>query len=249
MKKLFLCVLLAVFLFSNAICVFSQSQGNQSTYVTGDEVITITTLEPDDMVTQTASDRAMAAYVTGSRLMNQNRLLDAERYLLEAIELYPEFVDALDHLGIVYRRLNRFAEAEQMYLRSISINNSNRVPFINLAVVYRIQGRADEAFDLYKRVIEINPNDPEGYYGTGELHFSAKNFDLSLQFFDKAMELYAAIRSPYISHVHYYKGMIYYELKNYEEALKHLEEAQRLRLNIEGLNRTINEIRRILANR
>jgi len=239
-------IFFTAFLFINTTFIFSQN--DQSVYITDNENITITTMDPDPMISDPINEKAMAAYIRGSQFMHQNRLNEAERFLKEAIELYPDFVDALDHLGIVYRRMSRFEEAEQMYLRSIAINNTNRVPYLNLAIVYRIMNRANEAFALYNRVIEINPNDPEGYYGTGELHFGLKNYELSLQFFNKAIELYTAIDSPYVYHAFYYKGMTLYYLKNYEEALKYLEDVQKANINIEGLTRTINEIRKLLSN-
>jgi len=241
------CVLFTTFLFINTAFVFSQD--NQSVYVTDNENITITTMEPDPMISNPINEKAMTAYIKGSQFMQQNRLYEAERFLREAIELYPDFVDALDHLGIVYRRMNRFEEAEEVYLKSIAVNDTNRVPYLNLAVVYRITNRANEAFALYSRVIEINPDDPEGYYGTGELHYISRNYEQSLQFFNKAIELYEEIDSPYVYHAYFYKGMILFYLRNYEEAIKYLEEVQKANIEIEGLSRTVSEIKRMLDNR
>ncbi|MDR1025553.1 MAG: tetratricopeptide repeat protein [Treponema sp.] len=89
------------------------------------------------MVAPSNNEQAMQAYTIGSRFLDENNLTEAERYLTEAIKLDPLFVDAMDHLGMVYRRQNRLDEAEEMYLRSISINDKNAVPYQNLAIVYK----------------------------------------------------------------------------------------------------------------
>jgi tetratricopeptide (TPR) repeat protein len=208
----------------------------------------IRTLDPEDMTSPTENERAMSAYITGTNFMNQNRLGEAERHLLEAVSLDPGFVDALDHLGIVYRRQNRLQEAEEVYLRAISLNNKNRVSFINLAVVYRIQGRLSEAFGLYTRLAEISPDDPEAYYGMGEILFINSDYENAMLFFDRTIELYIASNSPYVCDAYYYKGMILFRLNQYNEALRYLEEARKGIPENESIERTINEIRRRLRN-
>ena len=196
-----------------------------------------------DMVRPTENEQAMYAYNLGTQLMRQNRLEEAEKLLEEAISLDPEFVDAIDHLGIVYRRQNRLDEAERMYLRSIELNKENAVPFINLAVIYRIQGKLNDAFQLYRHVAQIQPNNPEGYYGIGEIFYLIENFENAMMFFDAAIELYNRVNSPTVYDAYYYKGMIYYYTEKFEEALIYLEEAVKGNPDNETLKNTINEIK------
>jgi tetratricopeptide (TPR) repeat protein len=231
-------IMLALFLFANVFVAESQD----------DSSMDIRTLAPDEMASPTENIRAMTAYNRGTALMYESRLGEAETYFLEAIELDPMFVDAMDHLGIVYRRQNRLQEAEAVYLRSISINNKNRVPFINLAIVYRLQGRLADAFGLYANVAEISPDDPEAYYGMGEILYINGDYENAILFFDQAIELYIAVNSPYVCDAYYYKGVIYYNLNRYSEALRYLEEARKGIPNNASLDRTINEIRKILRN-
>jgi tetratricopeptide (TPR) repeat protein len=205
-------------------------------------------IDPVDMVRPSENEQAMYAYNLGTQLMRINRLDEAEELLKEAISLDPEFVDAIDHLGLVYRRQNRLDEAEKMYLRSIELNKENAVPFINLAVVYRIQGKLDDAFQLYKHVAQIQPNNPEGYYGIGELFYLIENFENAMMFFDAAIVLYNRVNSPTVYDAYYYKGMIYYYSEEYEEALTYLEEAIKGNPNNETLKNTINEIKNKLLN-
>jgi len=219
------------------------SQENQSEYNTELESITIKTTDAVEMVSPSKNERAMTAYNLGTSLMLQNELELAEKQFNEAINLDPGFIDAIDHLGIVYRRQNRLEEAKAMYLRSIELNKENPVPFINLAVIYRIQGKLDDAFELYRHVAQIQPNYPEGYYGIGEIFFIVGNYEHAMIFFNKAIELYNEINSTSVYDAYYYKGMIHYKNEEYEEALYYLEEARKGNPNNKTLENTINEIK------
>jgi tetratricopeptide (TPR) repeat protein len=234
--------LISIFIVNNTVII--NAQDNQSRYRAEYDNLNIKPIEPAAMVSPTENEAAMMAYNIGTYYMRENRLSEAEKYLKEAVDLDPVFVDAMDHLGLVYRRQNRIEEAERIYLKSIELNDRNKVPFINLAVVYRIQGRLNDAFQLYRHLVQIIPDDPEGYYGIGEIFYIVGDYENSMPFFDKAVELYIDLNSPYVYDAFYYIGMIYYEIDEYDKALKYLEGARKGNPNNEALENTINEIRK-----
>jgi tetratricopeptide (TPR) repeat protein len=246
-------ILLAVFSCLMLGCVTTRDQNYNDTQTANtteselknnaNENMDIKLIGPSPMVAPSKNEQAMIAYRKGTELMDANELDEAEKLLKEAIDLDPVFVDAMDHLGRVYRMQNRLSEAEAMYLKSININDKNLVPYQNLAIVYRLQNRLNDAFELYKRMIDIDADNPEPYYGIGELFYIVGNFDNSLLFFDKAMELYIKLNSSLVYDVFYYKGMIYSALNNYDEALKYLEEAQKGNPNNPALQKMIDEIK------
>ena len=216
-----------------------ESEEIQSEYLTEAENMNIKVVGPEQpIVAPSNNEQAMQAYTMGSRLLKENNLDEAERYLKEAIGLDPLFVYAMDHLGMVYRRQNRLDEAEEMYLKSININDKNLVPYQNLAVVYRLKNRLNDAFEIYKKMVNIDGDNPEPYYGIGELFYMVGDYENSIAFFDKAIELYIAQESMVVYDAFYYKGMIYYKMENYYEALKYLEEVQKVNPN----NRTLEEV-------
>lgn len=244
MKYTVFFVLISMFFVNNTGII--NAQDNQNRYQTEYGILNIKPIDPTAMVSPTENEEAMMAYNIGTYYMRENRLSEAEKYLKEAVDLDPVFVDAMDHLGLVYRRQNRFEEAENIYLKSIRLNDRNKVPFINLAVIYRIQGRLNDAFQLYVHLVQIIPDDPEGYYGIGEILYIVDDYENSILFFDKAAELYIELNSPYVYDVFFYKGMIYYYVEEYDEALKYLEEARKGNPNNETLENTIKEIRKKL---
>jgi tetratricopeptide (TPR) repeat protein len=223
--------------------VLGCATNNNSGYTAENESMEIKSDFSVPMVAPTENKKAMDAYNTGTKFMEENKLKEAEKYLKKAIKLDPLFVDAIDHLGIVYRRQNRLSEAEGAYLKSIEINNENKLPYQNLAIVYRLQNRLNDAFEQYKKLIQLDPDDPEGYYGAGELYYIVSDYDNAMTFFDEAIELYLNIKSPYVYDAFFYKGMIYFKENNYEEALKYLEDARKGNPNNATIERTINEIK------
>jgi tetratricopeptide (TPR) repeat protein len=242
MKNIILPVLFSFLVFG---CVTTNVRNNEpfedtTEYKTGGNIKLV---GPSAMVAPTKNEQARIAYNRGTEFMYANKLDEAERRLKEAIDLDPLFVDAIDHLGRVYRMQNRLSETEEMYLKSIEINDKNLVPYLNLAVVYRLQNRLNEAFELYRKAADIDVDDPEPYYGTGELFYIVGNYENSLLFFDKALELYIKLNSPLIYDVFYYKGMVYYAMGNYDEALRYLEEVQKGKPDNKDLKKTIDEIK------
>jgi tetratricopeptide (TPR) repeat protein len=244
MKNMLLVIIVYLLIPSCVTAKNIENEETQSGYLTEAENMTIKVIGPEQaIVAPSNSEQAMQAYTKGTDLLRKNKLEEAEKYLLEAIDLDPFFVDAMDHLGMVYRRQNRLDEAEEMYLRSISINDRNIVPHQNLAVVYRLKNRLNDALELYKKMASIDENNPESYYGIGELFYIVGDYEKALPFFDKAIELYIDQNSTIVYDAFYYKGMIYYRMNNYDEALKYLEEVQKVNPNNQTVEEVINEIK------
>ena len=233
-RQLFFCIMFCLLL--------SAVSAQDNRIQTEQENMQIITIDPVPMVAPTENIDAMNAYNSGTLNLREGRLEEAERLLLLAIELDPLFVDAIDHLGIVYRRQNRLQDAETMYLRSIEINGQNKVPYQNLAVVYRLQNRLNEAFELYRMLIILDENDPEGYYGIAELFFIVGQNEPAMVFIDRAIQLYHAANSPLLLNAFYYKGMLLYRLENYDEALLFLQAAREAHPDNATLNNALSDI-------
>ena len=203
----------------------------------------IKTVGPVDVVAPTKNEEARIAYDSGTGLLEENKLDEAEKCFIKAIALDPLYVDAMDHLGLVYRRQKRLAEAEEIYLKSIEINKKNKVPYQNLAVVYRLQNRLQEDFELQKKLLELDPNDPEPYYSIGELFFIADDYENAMAFNDEAIKLYIDQKSPYVFDALYHKGIILYAKNEFDESLMYLEEAKKGNQNKEIIENLINKIK------
>jgi len=182
-------------------------------------------------------------YKIGTQLLDEDNLITAEKHFNQAIELNPQFVEAIDHLGLVYRRQNRLKEAEELYIKSINIAPRNSISYQNLAVVYELQDKLNSAFHTYMTMLDITSENPEPFYGIGKLFFTIGRYKESITFLDNAIELYINNKSTYVFDAIYFKGMVYYKLNEFEAALKYLEESLKGSRNIEIIKEAIDEIK------
>ena len=194
------------------------------------------------------NEEARQAYVKGTRLMMDNRFEEAEPYLAQAVKLDPAFMEALDHLGIVYRRLKKYEEAEKVYLQSAALDDKNTVIYKNLALVYRDMDRLEDTVKMYVKVHELDPDDPESYFGMGALLQSIGEHEKSSNYFLGAIEIYVKQKSDLVFDALYNQGINHYALKEYKAALHCFEHAHRAYPDDEFLRERIAEIKEILAN-
>ena len=173
----------------------------------------------------TQNEQARQAFNTGNTLSQQGKLDDAKAAYLKAIELDPNYCDAMDNLGRVYRRQNDLEQAIAWYKKSIGLNAVNPVAHQNLAVAYLLQKKYAEAIGEYQTLVRLDPNDPEGHYGLGMVYLQQNRPQEALPPLLRAEELYVARGSAYVGDARYQIGIAYYALKEWSKARDYLEQA------------------------
>lgn len=146
----------------------------------------------------------------------------AEVNYLKAIEHDPEFVEAYDNLGRVYRSMGNYDKAIEYYKKSIEMYPSGQMAHQNLAVVYGIQKDYIGALKEYQALLEINENDPESYFGMANTYMMLQKFDDALTNANKALEIYKEKKSDHLADGYYLIGLIHYYKGNREDAKKNL---------------------------
>jgi tetratricopeptide (TPR) repeat protein len=225
-------IIIILFVTLSALNIFSEDirRSEDTTFIT------------KEMVSPTESKEAMEAYNYGTNLLKQNKFKEAESYFLKAIELDNKYVDAIDHLGLVYRHMEKYNDSEKMYLLSIEINPNNTVPYINLAVVYRLQGRYEDARQSYLRAQKIDANDPEPYFGIGVLYQMVEMYEISISFINIAIQKYIEKESNLVCDAYYIQGNNYFYLDDLDTALKYFKVALIYYPGNNEIQKRINEI-------
>ena len=101
-----------------------------------------TSLVTAPLVSPTPYSDAADAYNTGLTYLNSYDNENAEKYFLKAIEIDPNFVDAMDNLGVAYRRQGKLEQAEEIYLKSLSMRGNNSEWLYSASVFVCSQFRA-----------------------------------------------------------------------------------------------------------
>ncbi|KGE70843.1 tetratricopeptide repeat protein [Spirochaeta lutea] len=174
----------------------------------------------------TSQEEARVLYNEGSRLLHEGDYDGAVEQLLLAVQMDPGFTDAMDHLGIAYRRMGNLEAAEEWYGRSLEVLPSNTVAYLNLSLIYRAQGRLGDAHANYQKVIELEPDNPEGYYGMGEIFQQVEEYETSAYFLQTAIQKYLDADSEHVYDAVFLQGFNFYKLQRWEDAVRFLELAQ-----------------------
>ena len=115
-----------------------------------DRVLDVTTYD------ENVPAKARAAYKRGMEAVNKAQADDAIKNLQEAVSLHPQYVRALNDLGVVYLKLERFPEAEATFRKAIAVNQRFFHPRLNLGLVLGKEGRYQEALDVIEPLFNEN---------------------------------------------------------------------------------------------
>src|SRR6185312_3764419 len=100
--------------------------------------------------------KARAAYKRGMDAVSQGQAEDAIRNLQEAITLHPQYVRAINDLGVVYLKLNRFDDAEKTFRQAIDVSKRFFHPRLNLGLVLETHDKYAEALEVLEPLFNEN---------------------------------------------------------------------------------------------
>jgi tetratricopeptide (TPR) repeat protein len=166
---------------------------------------------PEEMVlAMFMNNRAVEAIVGG-------RLNDAYAWAREAVRQSPDFVAALNTLGVVYLRRDLLPQAAAVFDYALERDAQNRPALANLAKAYAKMGRVDESMQLYRRLAKLEPDPPFHYFNLGLAAMKQHDFRAARDHFAREVA-----RADYYHEFHYWLGLANYQLGNVEQARRHL---------------------------
>lgn len=122
-------------------------------YIRRAELLLLAFLCPVSLAGQTASG------ATVSRLMNQNRLAQAEQELWTVLTGSPDECWALDLLAEIRVRQKREPEAEALLRKALTINPQDARAYRGLGEMYQSLGKSKEAIESYTHAVALTPKD------------------------------------------------------------------------------------------
>jgi tetratricopeptide (TPR) repeat protein len=176
-----------------------------------------------DVFCPTQNQQAEAAYNSGLDLTAQDRTDEAKTQYLKAIQLDPAFCDAMDNLGVLYRREGNLDQAIYWYQQSIAAFPDNPIAHQDLALAYQLQGKIDEALAEYQQLVQIDANNPEGYYGLGNIYLHQNQPDKAIEQLKQAETLYLKQSSPLVSDARFLIGLAYVNQQQCTQGRDYLE--------------------------
>jgi len=156
--------------------------------------------------------------------VNNGQAEGAPSNLQQAISLYPQYVRALNDLGVIYMKLDRLEEAAATFRRAIEVNKRYFHPRLNLRLVLGKQGKYQEALAILEPLYNEN-------HGMLEMRLA---YATALERVGEVADAEKLFRSVAESKnvpeapradAHFGLGLIYNRQSKYNEAVAELEKA------------------------
>ena len=113
----------------------------------------------------------------------------ARSHLQRAIEISPNFDEALNNLGTYYYRDGRFETAANLFQRALNANPNSFVAQVNLGGALVSLGDYERALVENFKALEMRPGDSLAEAQTGQALFHLHRYDEAMQHLQKAKQI------------------------------------------------------------
>jgi tetratricopeptide (TPR) repeat protein len=187
----------------------------------------------------------------------QELFVRAEAALKEALILEPKDASIYSQLGEVYDRMGNYDEAIYQYKRALKIDRNLADAHYGMAVCYKKLDLVDDEIRAYKKALSIKPDMVAALVGLGNAYFGKKIYDAAIEQYKKAVRtaaddstihynlgaaysnkddykramaayLKAVELEPEMGDAHKGLAFVFYKLKKYDLAAKHIKIAEEL---------------------
>lgn len=171
--------------------------------------------------TQEAPKNARKLYEKALKLARDDKHQDALAPLKEALQLFPDYLLALNKLGEEHARLEQLTEAQVLFERALAVNTKYALPHINLGIVHlRLKRNADAVKEL-EAGNALDDSFPMGHLNLGIalMNSTPPDYERAEKEFNRALQ----INGKELAHVHLYLFNLFSRRKDYPKAVEQLD--------------------------
>lgn len=137
----------------------------------------------------------------------------------KALELFPDYFDALEAIGIEYVKIGSYDEAIPLLLRATQINKRSPRAMYGLGVVYLKLHQLPEAVEWLEKSAQIEPSSANTQMMLGLAYGTGGAFDKAEAALKKALQLGGTAAAE----AHFYLAGLYNKLEKFGAACQELE--------------------------
>jgi len=126
----------------------------------------------------------------GSCHLNQGNSRKALLFYNKALEVTPNYVPALNNIGVLYSRSQQDQKALVAFERATKESRFSKTPRYNLAKIYLKYGLADQALTVFQGLLESSPQDVDLLNSVATSYFFIGDYARSLAFYQKIPNQY-----------------------------------------------------------
>jgi tetratricopeptide (TPR) repeat protein len=158
-------------------------------------------------------------YERGAEYLKDDKFDQADATLRKAIEIFPDYYQALELLGTEYVKRGQYADALPILTHATDINGRGAKSLYSLGVANLKLNKPAEAAEWLKKAASLSPTNANTYVMLGQAFGNNRQYDQAVTALKKAIEL----GGDQAVDVHFYLASIYNKQNKYGEAIKELE--------------------------
>ncbi|MDD2541867.1 MAG: tetratricopeptide repeat protein [Desulfuromonadaceae bacterium] len=184
------------------------------------------------------SDNPLLHFKLARAFERNKKYQDSISEYQEVIKLAPNNIEAHKELAALYLKRRKWEKAANQYQSVLGQNSNDAATRNALISIYIKQGKHKELFALVKKEVELFPNDPDSHFRLGLMYDFRKEYDASINEYQKALDLKS-------DHAKALKGMgkVYLKTGKFKKARVYLEAAKNADPNLRGTHELLDNLR------
>ncbi len=167
---------------------------------------------------------ARAEYQRALKALSGRQVEAAIGHLEKAVELSPNYVEAINHLGTIHYQTRQYARAEEYFRQALAQDGNAYEPLVNLGGTLLSLNRYEEALAINRHATLARPEDALAHSQLGLNLFALGDLENAVTHLNRAKKLDPA----HFSHPQMTLAEIYLRKGDREAAIAELEEFVRL---------------------
>ncbi|CAD8121122.1 unnamed protein product [Paramecium sonneborni] len=131
-----------------------------------------------------------ALYNKGLSFIQMNRYTSALQCFDEIIRIQPRYIEAIYQKGLTLKQLNQNDKAQILFQKILNFTPENELIYLLQGHSYFHLQKYTEAILAYEKAIEINNLFNEAYFGLGYIHYTRKEYQLSIKIYKQYLLKY-----------------------------------------------------------
>jgi tetratricopeptide (TPR) repeat protein len=163
--------------------------------------------------------KARSEYKKAQDSLDKKRFDEAQKHLAKALEIYPQFAEALTLRAIISMDQQQTDAALNDLDASVKIDPTYPTAYFVQGAIYNTLSKFPEAVSSIERGLALAPNSWQGYFELGKAQIGKAEYEKGLRSLDRAQ---AAAPDGYTL-IHLVKAHALLAMKNYNDAMGELQ--------------------------
>jgi tetratricopeptide (TPR) repeat protein len=161
--------------------------------------------------------KAVEAFKKGQDYRAQKKDDQAMKSFESAIKIAPQFYQAHNELGQLYRQAGRVDDAETEFIKAHELNRANIEPLLSLTSLYIDENKPERAVNASEEAVKTNSRSAPAFLNLGIALYKAAMLDKAEAALKRALEL-----APKMASVRLMLANVYLKMHQYDSVVEQL---------------------------